>query len=336
MQHERTCRIERADGDASGLISGVLVTDGEASDGHILNIDGAQIPERAPLLFGHDDFTGTGNLGSWTSFEKFEGKRPGKSGIRGRAQIEMQGTGSQQAWRDDITHMIERGHIGQFSVRWDEIDGAEPVRRVNLPSDHPAFVDAEKATGRKRFGLFFDKWRLLEGSVVTLGADPGALIGRMNESQPDVRGYWRKTINRALTESVEVGGLVSLNVDGTEFLVERPAYDAMLEEANARLQLALDLYEQGERIYLTEPADDPITNPSSEQEREETPTELDLAESDAAPADQQEPTPRVSREPIDAASLVSLLGEALDENTQQLHAELGQMLDTARGKVVRT
>lgn len=245
MQYERTSSIERAeDGAEAGLISGILATDGEASDGHILNMKGVKLPERAPLLFGHDDYTGTGNLGSWTGFHKFsDGDGLGGSGIRGTAQIELSGEGSQAAWRADIAHMIEKGHIGQFSVRWEEI--GEPVARVNLPSDHPAYVDAKKANGRQRWGLYFDQWRLLEGSVVTLGADPAALVGRLTASQGDVRTFWRRAVNHALEECVESDGLVGVHLPGDEIAyVERAVYDAMLELANERCQVALDLYEE--------------------------------------------------------------------------------------------
>ena len=337
MKYERTCRIERAEADAPGLISGVLVTDGEASDGHILNIPGVKLPARAPLLFGHDDFTGTGNLGSWTGFSKFEGSKLGKSGIRGSAQIEMGGTGSQQDFRDDVAHMIGRGHIGQFSVRWDEIDGSPPVRRVNLPSDHPAFVDAEKATGRQQWGLFFDKWRMLEGSVVTLGADPAALIGRMQEAEGDVRGYWRSAVNHALTEREEISGLVAVQTGVGQIFVERAAYDAILESANERLQLALDLYEEDAdalrdaAIKVSEIREGLETPTRAEPERDETPTELDQAPSTEAPADQQAPTQPAHR--LDTAAVLELMGQQLDENTKRLHEDFLKMMDSARGRV---
>lgn len=244
MIYERTSSIERDEGAAPGVISGIVVTDGEASDGHILNINGIKIPDKPPLLFGHDDWTGTGNLGSWTDFSKYStGKKLGESGVRGTAEIELDGSGSQLAWREDVNHMIEKGHIGAFSIRWEEV--GEPQRRVNLSSDHPAFIDEKKATGRQRWGLYFEKSRMLENSVVTLGADPAALIGRMQESEGDTRGYWRKVINHAMEEVQSAAGdLVGVQVNGEIVYVERAVYEAMLEESNLRLQLALDLHEQ--------------------------------------------------------------------------------------------
>jgi len=243
--YERSCGIERAeDGAASGAISGILATDGEADDGHILNIDGMKTNAPAPLLFGHDANSGTGNLGSWTGFAKSgEGKKLGDRQLRGSAQIELDGEGSQAEWRGDVALMISKGHIGQFSVRWEDTE--EPVYRINLPSDHMAFVDAKKATGRQRWGLFFDKSRLLEGSVVTLGADPAALMGRLMEAEGDVRSFWRGAINASMSEREEVApGLVAIALANGEFsYIPREAYDSMLEDANARYMLALDALE---------------------------------------------------------------------------------------------
>ena len=238
--------IERAEGDPPGHVAGMLATDGEASDGDILDIDGGQIPKRAPLLFGHQDWSGDRNLGSWERFEKTTTTKAGKlgsKGVRGFGQIELGGSGEPQAWRDDIAHMIDRKHIGALSVRWSPV--GDPIRRVNLPSDHAAFVDANTATGNKRWGLFFPKWRLLEGSVVTLGADPAALIGRMRESKGEVRSNWRATINRTFTECQGSKDLVAVQLPGGEVAyTERAIYDALLELANERMNLALDLHEE--------------------------------------------------------------------------------------------
>jgi len=347
MKYERTCSIERAeDGAVAGLISGILATDGEASDGHILNMSGVKLPERAPLLFGHDDYTGTGNLGSWTGFKKFgNGKKLGSQGIRGDAQIELDGEGSQNDWRADINHMIERGHIGQFSVRWEEI--GDPVARVNLPSDHPAYVDSKKATGRQRWGLWFDNWRLLEGSVVTLGADPAALVGRMQEAQGDVRAYWRKAINYALEEHVEVAGLVGLKLASGEVVyVEREAYGAMLELANERMNVALDSLESA--LEAREDAEGQLNAALDLQEEAQIRSEVEPGNGDepteAAPTERDEaatepdlaPSPNAAAQPsraIDVAALLTLLGKKLDESGEQMRADVELMLDRARGRV---
>jgi len=245
-EYQRTCQIERAEGDPPGQLSGILATDGEASDGDILDIDGGQIPKRAPLLFGHQDWTGDRNLGSWERFEKESNPKASKLGgkvIRGTAQIELGGSGAPQAWRDDIAHMIDKGHIGALSVRWSPV--GDPIRRVNLPSDHAAFVDSQTADGNKRWGLFFPKWRLLEGSVVTLGADPAALIGRMRSAEGDVRSQWREVINRALTECDGTRDVVAIELpSGETSYIERAVYDAMFRGVNERMGTVLDLFEE--------------------------------------------------------------------------------------------
>ncbi len=335
--YERTCTIERAeDGADAGLISGILATDGEASDGHILNIGGVKLPERAPLLFGHDSYTGTGNLGSWTGFEKFaKGKKLGESGIRGNAQIELDGEGAQADWRSDIAMMIDKGHIGAFSVRWEELE--EPVYRINLPSDHPAFVDSKKATGRQRWGMWFEKWRLLEGSVVTLGADPAALVGRLMKTEGDVRSFWRDTINRAAVECREVApDLVAIHVGphagGDEHVyVERAAYDAMLEDANARYMLALDQLEAALAIRtdaetaLTEALNfrSKVEPAIGDEPIERVPTERDDDEAARLPAP-IEPSPK---------EIIALFRSELRQASSEVAAEAIGAIQDARGKV---
>jgi hypothetical protein len=327
MSYERTSAIERASSDAPGTISGILVSDGEASDGHILNIDGVRFPDQAPLLFGHDDYTGSGNLGSWESFEKVDHGK-GRA-IRGTAKIDLDGPKSaQQDWRSDISYMVERGHISQLSVRWDEI--GEPVRRVNLPSDHPAYVDSSKATGREAWGYYFDKWKLLEGSVVTLGADPAALIGRMQDSAGDVRGYWRSAINHALTEREEVAGLVAVALPtGDCAYVERPVYEAMLEEANARLQTVLDLHEElHEETLLHAIGADRVSEPTGKvdvPEKEEPNGSKRSAEiiDTAGKVDV----------PVTVESLVAVFTEALEGSNERLHSGARKLIDAATGRI---
>jgi len=346
MHYERTCTIERAeDGAEAGLISGILATDGEASDGHILNMSGVKLPERAPLLFGHDDYTGTGNLGSWTGFHKFgDGKKLGNSGIRGTAQIELTGEGSQAEWRADISHMIDRGHIGQFSVRWEEI--GDPVARVNLPSDHPAYVDAKRATGRQRWGLYFDKWRLLEGSVVTLGADPAALVGRLQEAQGDMRQYWRKAINHALEERNEpTNGLVALTVGDGFLYIEREAYDAMLEEANKRMQLALDALEDA--LEAREDANEILSSVAEGTDVPNLPGDTTQIRSEVEPGNGDEPTEAATPERESEAAglpaqpehietpieIVRAIREGLREASREVSEEFRAEIRKARGVV---
>jgi len=329
-EYQRTCQIERAEGDPAGQLSGILATDGEASDGDILDIDGGQIPKRAPLLFGHQDWSGDRNLGSWEHFKKESDPKSSKLGakiIRGTAQIELGGSGAPQAWRDDIAHMVDRGHIGALSVRWSPV--GDPIRRVNLPSDHPAFVDSQTATGNKRWGLFFPKWRLLEGSVVTLGADPAALIGRMRSAEGDVRSQWREVINRSLTECDGTRDVVAIHVGphvgGDEHIyVERAAYDAMLEGVNERMGTVLDLFEElheeRSKVLVTEQPgkehDVPGTNGSAGTSR--SALELDVRELEFPTA-------------VDA--LTEALLQALENSDERWESGLRDLVNAATGRL---
>jgi hypothetical protein len=84
--------------------------------------------------------------------------------------------------------MISQGHINAVSVRWEAI---RFTRRVNLPKNHPAYVTEDESDPRKRYGVFFEAWRAQEGSVVAVGADPKALIGRSDETKGEVQSFWR-------------------------------------------------------------------------------------------------------------------------------------------------
>ncbi len=196
--YERTARIEGIDV-ATGVFEMTLATEGEASDGHILSIKGGQVPERMPLLNSHFN-SPTDALGSITEPRKFLKDSPPR--LQVRAQIETGGVEPQASIRRDLLHMIEKGHVSQASIRWDEVPG-KSIRRINLPSDHPYYVDSEKATGPERWGVFFEEWIGREGSIVGLGSDPGALIARADETEGDVSTYWRAMAEDAATPKAE-------------------------------------------------------------------------------------------------------------------------------------
>jgi hypothetical protein len=184
---ERIARVDTISDDGSFAMT--LATEAEASDGHILSIRGGQVPDKMPLLVSHwNDPSGT--AGSITHATKDLDSSPPR--LRAIGQIELGGEGPSAEIRRDLAHMVKQGHIGAVSVRWDEIVG-KSTRRVNLPGDHPHFVDGEKETdARKKYGLYFEEWRAMEGSIVAIGADPKALIGRAIETEGDVRTFWRE------------------------------------------------------------------------------------------------------------------------------------------------
>ena len=152
----RTCELERGIIDMStGRFPMTLATDGEAMDGDILNIAGGQVPARMPLLSSHTNHPAE-TLGSITEPVKEAHK------LRVVGQIELTGEGFMAEMRQGVAHLIDKGHITQVSLRWDP---TKSIRRINLPADHPAFVKEDEQSWRKRYGVYHEKWRAMEGSV---------------------------------------------------------------------------------------------------------------------------------------------------------------------------
>lgn len=178
----------------SGEFPMTLATDGEASDGHILNIDGAVTQTRMPLLFNHWSSESIPALGSVVEPRKDGGR------LRATGRFNMNGEDTLADLRRGIAQLVNDGDLRSVSVRW---EGIKQMRRTALPENHPAYVKPG-AGGPKEWGVYFDKWRALEGSVVWGGADPKALIGRAQSDQ--VRAMLRAaTIDGAtVSEAVAV------------------------------------------------------------------------------------------------------------------------------------
>ena len=192
----------------TGEFPATLFTDGEASDGHILDIAGAEIPERMPMFVNHDADP-TMQLGSIIKATRTAHE------IKVVGHIEMEGDSALGDIRRDVALMMSRGHVSQMSGKWDADQGATK-RRSDLPREHFAYAKAG--------GMYFGRWAAMEGSIVGLGADPKAVVGRASDVElPDhVRAFWR-----AFHAEQEETGL-----------------DASLAEAMARL------HESGELVAL--------------------------------------------------------------------------------------
>lgn len=169
--------IERADGDGSpinletGEFPMILATEGEGTDGDILHIAGAQFADSLPLQIDHAN-SALGTLGSITKLRAtLRGRLPV---LRGIGRIELSGEGDQAAIRRDLALMIAKGHLRAVSVR---ARGEKVISRVDLPEGHPAYVRPEDRSA-KRFGRFFERSVIEEGSIVAMGADKRAIIGR--------------------------------------------------------------------------------------------------------------------------------------------------------------
>jgi len=156
MSYLRGIEIDRARvNEETGEFRAVLFTDGEASDGHILSIEGGRIPDQIPLFVNHaaDPRTQVGSL-------FFERKTPHQVHMRG--QVFLDGSGPELEIRRDLMAKIAAGHVARMSGRWDApADKVKP--RAGLAPDHPAYVDPAKAKGAKRYGMFFEEWTAMEG-----------------------------------------------------------------------------------------------------------------------------------------------------------------------------
>jgi hypothetical protein len=266
--YSREIEIERADVDtATGEIGSLPVfTGGNATDGHILNMKGVQIKGDVPWFVQHEADP-RDQLGTLTN-PRVEGDALVFDG-----EILAEGTGEKADIRRDLLLKIARGHVKRLSGRWD----AEPRhvrRRVDLPKDHPARVDKD-AEGPERYGLYFEKWTPMEGSLVGLGADPAAVMrwAQDEDSAESVRAFWRSQVPEESEPVVEIE--MELEDEGTD----EPSGPDPLEEILARLD-SLD----GRLSAIESPAEE------ENQEREEV-------QPDPLPA--QEPE-RVEADPLSA------------------------------------
>lgn len=192
-----------------GTFRAVLLTGGEAADGHRVNVRGVEFPDQIPLFLNHQHDP-VSQLGSLRA-----------AGIEGEelvvnGQILTDGEGVQADVRRDILHKMAAGHVRSFSGTWVPTSRSAVKSRRGLPADHPAHVTretAEEHPARAR-GLYFEASRALEGSIVGIGSDSAATLRE-----------WAET-----AEDDAVGAFYRSLVDGTqEPAPEPPARDTLLE-----------------------------------------------------------------------------------------------------------
>ena len=189
---ERSFLLKRGEIDLeTGRFPLTLFTNGEASDGHIVDIAGLEVSDNTPMFINHnpDPVQRTGRLEN--------PRKPGKKTQLGGARmtfdgvIDVEGEGAMPDIRRDIAHGIHVGDITAMSGRWDPIS-ATP--RASLRKDHYAYSDI---SGGFDTPMFFEKARVLEGSIVGVPADAAAMIGRSQDlKKPEhVRKFWDVLVN---------------------------------------------------------------------------------------------------------------------------------------------
>jgi len=187
--------IERAEDAADGEFTAILATSGEASDGHILSVKGMRVAPKLPLLFNHKSEAMVPALG--TVRKPVKSVEKGLEVLRVTPKISMDGDGVLADIRRGVFQLVKDGALPSMSVRWE----GKGKRRIELKPDHPAFVDSDKLDSddfEKRFGLFFANPRALEGSVVALGADPKALVGRAQVSDSEGERVFFNALARSM------------------------------------------------------------------------------------------------------------------------------------------
>ena len=327
---ERIARVDTISEDGSFAMT--LATEAEASDGHILSIRGGQVPEKMPLLVSHwNDPSGT--AGSITHATKDLDSSPPR--LRAVGQIELGGEGPSAEIRRDLAHMIKQGHVGAVSVRWDEVVG-KSSRRVNLPGDHPHFVDGEKeADSRKKYGLYFEEWRAMEGSIVAIGADPEALIGRSMSTQGAVSDFWQRMagdVDVPLVEDVDELLLEQMRVLAKR-CIEAGHEQADLFNAVHGDECTADQFEAvtlgGRNFLLPRDVVAQIGRPETVDETPETVTPETVSVPEDIPAREQ-PRPNNIYSP---AVVAEYLKEGLRVARAQLVSDTRAALDEVRGRV---
>lgn len=253
MRHDQTaklsreCRIDSRIDTKTGEFEMVMATEGEASDGHIIRIAGLEFPDSIPLQLDHSRSV-LANLGTVSRMRR--DRVDGLPALRGVGQIRLSGDGEALEARRDLVDAIASGHVRGTSLTWDSVKATE---RRDLPRDHAAHVGATEKDYRKKYGLFFEKSKTIEQSIVGIPADREALIGRQGTATGEIsRAMWdglveridgresrESEIIRALEESVErleaARDAGAQSVPREQTPEERPDFEAKLSEALERI-----------------------------------------------------------------------------------------------------
>ena len=196
--------IERGDTDAaSGEFRAVLATEGEASDGHILSIRGLEVPVEMPLLFGHRSQLMVPTLGTIRNPQKTDGV------LRVSANVNTKGNDSLADIRRGINQLIQDGDLKGMSVSWDTV---KATRRSELPRTDPHHIDLQNVgtDDPRHFGYLIEQSTAREGSVVAIGADPSALIGRADAASDDTSAIFFRAMARSIESGDRADGMADV------------------------------------------------------------------------------------------------------------------------------
>lgn len=189
--YSRAAAIDPAIDRETGEFEMIMASEGEAADGHIVSIRGVELIDEVPLQLDHDR-RASANLGTVTNLRT--DRKDGVPILRGVGRIRLTGEGAPLEVRRDLVDGIAEGAIRSVSMTWEAL---EVIERRELPSNHPAFVKHNDPNARRRWGLFFKRSRPLEQSIVGVGADRAALVGRAESAtSDDVRAVWQTLVER--------------------------------------------------------------------------------------------------------------------------------------------
>lgn len=275
---EREFRLEQGVIDlATGEFPARVATNGEASDRHILDIATLIVPASVPMFVNHDP-SPVSRMGQLNS-PRTSGKtmKLGGATLHMRGRIDMEGDSAAADIRRDVAQGIHVGDITAMSTRWG--DDFEGVARSSLAKHHFAY---REDLGGWNTPLFIKAATILENSIVGLGADQAALIGRSQDVNraPHVREFYamlaqgdRLSREQALTclyeEAGRIDELESIETASGAFFVPRDVagvWGQSIEFDEPRIAYL----ERGATIEIT--TDDPIDSPGDlpEASREES------------------------------------------------------------------
>jgi hypothetical protein len=225
--HARQAAIDARIDTKTGEFDMVLATEGEAADGHIISIKGLEVPSELPLQVDHSRSV-LSNIGLVRNARR--DTIGGVPVMRGTGQIRLTGDGEAAAARRDLVDAISAGDVRGVSLSWDAL---KTVDRRDLPREHPAYVKAGEPDLRKRWGIYFEKSRAIEQSIVGIPADREALIGREQGAENALsRQLWHSLVERldAAPRSREAAIIEALEGQVAD-LEERLAGEAAAREA---------------------------------------------------------------------------------------------------------